>query len=78
MEYKVISADTHLDTAWLPGDLFTDNAPAHLRDKMPYVTEGKHGGKVWEIGGEYMCGAGVGGNPHPGLCRLRPRPVPPP
>ena len=62
MDYKVISADTHLDTAWLPGDLFTDNAPAHLKDRMPYVTEGKHGGKVWEIGGEYMCGAGVGGN----------------
>ena len=51
MDYKVISADTHLDTAWLPGDLFTDNAPAHLKDKMPYVTEGRHGGKVWEIAG---------------------------
>ena len=41
MDYKVISADTHLDVAWLPGDLFTNNAPAHLKDKMPYVADQK-------------------------------------
>ena len=62
MDYKVISADTHLDVNWLPGNLFTDNAPAHLKDKMPYVANQKNGGKAWEIEGEYMCGAGVGGN----------------
>ena len=62
MDYKVISADTHLDVTWLPGDLFTNNAPAHLKDKMPYVADQKNGGKAWEIEGEYMCGAGVGGN----------------
>ena len=71
MDYKVISADTHLDVTWLPGNLFTDNAPAHLKDKMPYVADQKNGGKAWEIEGEYMCGAGVGGKSDEGFRSLR-------
>ncbi len=61
MDYKLISADTHLDVTWLPGDLFTSRAPAHLKDKMPYVAEGEAGKEQWEIEGELMCGVGGGG-----------------
>jgi predicted TIM-barrel fold metal-dependent hydrolase len=46
MRYDVISADCHIDLIWLPPDLFTSNAPAALKDRMPYVTEGSHG-KKW-------------------------------
>jgi predicted TIM-barrel fold metal-dependent hydrolase len=37
MRYDVISADCHVDFCWLPGDLFTANAPSGLRDRMPFV-----------------------------------------
>ena len=43
MQYKVISADCHVDLIWLPPDLFTGNAPAALKERMPYVTEGPRG-----------------------------------
>ncbi len=46
MEYRVISADCHIDLVWLPPDLFTANASVALRDRMPYVTEGPKG-PVW-------------------------------
>src|SRR5579872_1476052 len=43
MKYDFISADCHVDLIWLPPDLFTANAPAALRDRMPYVTVGPRG-----------------------------------
>ncbi len=46
MKYDVISADCHVDLIWLPPDLFTANAPAAHKDRMPYVTEGPRG-KEW-------------------------------
>jgi predicted TIM-barrel fold metal-dependent hydrolase len=46
MEYRVISADCHVDLCWLPPDLFTKNAPAALRDRMPYVA-GTPRGPMW-------------------------------
>ena len=33
MRYERISADCHLDMIWLPPDLFTSEAPAHLKDR---------------------------------------------
>ena len=41
MKYDVISADCHIDLIWLPPDLFTANAPAALKDRMPFVTDGR-------------------------------------
>ena len=41
MKYDVISADCHIDLIWLPPDLFTANAPAAIKDRMPYVTDGR-------------------------------------
>ena len=46
MRYDVISADCHIDLIWLPPDLFTANAPADMKDRMPFVTDGEKG-PVW-------------------------------
>src|SRR5262249_41300636 len=46
MRYERISADCHIDLCQLPPDLFTSNAPAALKDRMPYVTDSPKG-KVW-------------------------------
>ena len=46
MNYEIISADCHIDLPWLPADLFTDNASAELRDRMPYV-EQREDGQFW-------------------------------
>ena len=46
MEYRIISADCHIDLIWLPPDLFTSNARAAFKDRMPYVTDGEDG-PVW-------------------------------
>src|SRR4051794_27026350 len=46
MQYRRISADCHLDMIWLPPDLFTSQAPRHLKDRMPFVADGPQG-KEW-------------------------------
>ena len=46
MQYKVISADGHIDLPWLPERLFVDNARAEFKDAMPYVVDGPKG-KTW-------------------------------
>src|SRR5258708_19451183 len=43
MKYSVTSADGPVDLIWLPPDLFTANAPAALKERMPYVVEGPKG-----------------------------------
>ena len=61
MRYTRISADCHVDLPWLPADLFTANAPAALRDRMPYVTDGPKG-PVWVTrqGGTFGLQNGMG------------------
>ena len=46
MKYDFISADCHVDLIWLPPDLFTANARADLKDRMPYVIDTRKG-KMW-------------------------------
>jgi len=43
MRYSRISADCHIDLPWMPPDLFTSNASAALKERMPYVAEGPDG-----------------------------------
>ncbi len=43
MRYQRISADCHIDLPWIPPDLFTANASAALKDRMPFVTDGPDG-----------------------------------
>ncbi len=57
MDYTVISADTHLDLTWLPGDMFMQEAPDGIKDKMPHVRETDKG-KRWIIEGEDIARAG--------------------
>ena len=62
---KVISGDCHVDIPWLPADLFTSNAPSHLKDRMPHVEDTKDG-EQWFAGGRQLgCvgGAGIGLQP---------------
>ncbi len=46
MEYRVISADCHIDLIWLPAELFTANATAEMKPRMPYVTDSDQG-PIW-------------------------------
>jgi predicted TIM-barrel fold metal-dependent hydrolase len=71
MDYQTISADCHIDLIWLPPDLFTDNASAAMRDRMPYVKESSRG-PVWVSngGGQFglQNGMGSAGRPYvPGV-----------
>ena len=43
MQYEIISADCHIDLIWLPPDLFTSNASAALKDRMPHVVDSEKG-----------------------------------
>ena len=43
MNYEIISADCHIDLPWLPEDLFTSQASAEFKDRMPYVAETEKG-----------------------------------
>ena len=56
-----ISADCHIDMPWIPPDLFTGNASAALRDRMPYVTDGPDG-PTWtsKNGASFGLWGGVG------------------
>src|ERR1700730_1290392 len=61
MRYERISADCHVDLCQLPPDLFTSNASAALRDRMPYVTDSPKG-KMWvsRNGGFFGLAGGMG------------------
>jgi predicted TIM-barrel fold metal-dependent hydrolase len=67
MKYEVISADCHVDLVWLPPELFTENASAAFKDRMPYVAE-TDTGKRWVTrnGGDFglMNGMGSAGRPY--------------
>jgi hypothetical protein len=66
VEYSLISADTHIDTRWLPKDLWTSRLPPHLRDRAPQVQETEHGphwfceGQLWSAYGAYTATQGSG------------------
>ena len=62
-EGKVISGDGHIDLQWLPGELFTENSPSHLKTRMPVVKE-TDDGKQWFADGKplgiWVAGALIG------------------
>ena len=43
MNEIIISADCHLDLIWLPPQLFTDNASAAMKARMPHVVDSDEG-----------------------------------
>ncbi len=46
MKHPIISADGHIDFPCMPANIFVENAPARLRDRMPRVVE-QEGRRVW-------------------------------
>ena len=61
MKYTRISADSHIDLPMLAPELFTSNASAALKERMPYVTDGPDG-PYWTCrnGGSFGLLNGVG------------------
>ena len=61
MNYTRISADCHIDLPMLAPDMFTSNAQAALKERMPYVTDGPDG-LYWTCknGGSFGLLNGVG------------------
>ena len=47
MNYPVYSADGHIDLPCMPAEIFVENAPAKLRDRMPKVVERDDGKRHW-------------------------------
>jgi predicted TIM-barrel fold metal-dependent hydrolase len=43
MDYRIISADCHIDMTWMPGTLWIDSAPAKWRARVPQVRESPDG-----------------------------------
>ena len=50
MDYRIISADDHIDLAWLPTDLWQKRVPAGWRERAPKVVETADG--PWWVCGE--------------------------
>ena len=49
MQYNLVSGDSHVDMSWLPGDLFVQNSPRGLRERMPRISETQEGMR-WMVG----------------------------
>ena len=47
MNYPIYSADGHIDLPCMPAEIFVENAPAKLRDRMPKVVERDDGKRHW-------------------------------
>ena len=67
MNYRIISADDHIDMQWLPRDLWETRVPAAWRERAPRVVEGADGphwvcsGARWEAWGGRKGAAGAMG-----------------
>jgi len=51
MDYRIISADCHIDMTWMPGDLWVKNAPAKFKEQVPQVRETPDG-PHWYVEGK--------------------------
>jgi predicted TIM-barrel fold metal-dependent hydrolase len=65
MEYRIISADCHIDMTWMPGDLWTSQTPAKWKDAVPQVRQTPEGPRWYAEGKELgvFGGLGFGFNP---------------
>ena len=60
MKYTTISADSHIDMTWLPGDLFTSNVSSQWKEVVPKVVETKEGFRWVAEGKELGVVGGMG------------------
>jgi predicted TIM-barrel fold metal-dependent hydrolase len=60
LDYKMISADDHMDLGFLPRDLWTERLPKKFRERAPHVVE-RDGGDFWvcddQVWGDWRGGA---------------------
>jgi len=67
MDYRIVSADDHIDLTWLPKDLWQKRVPAQWRDRAPKVADTSDGpywvcdGDRWESWGGRRGAAGAQG-----------------
>jgi predicted TIM-barrel fold metal-dependent hydrolase len=67
MEYRIISADDHIDLQWLPRDLWQKRAPGQWRERAPRVVDTADGpywvcgSDTWEPWGGRLGAAGAMG-----------------
>lgn len=47
MKYEFISADNHLDSRWLPRNLWQDRVAAKFKDRAPKIVEHAEKGSIW-------------------------------
>jgi uncharacterized protein len=52
MDYRVISADDHIDLGYLPKDLWTERLPKSLHDRAPHVEDRGEAGELWVCDGD--------------------------
>jgi hypothetical protein len=52
VDYRMISADDHIDLGYLPKDLWTERLPKSLRDRAPHVEDRGEKGEYWVCDGE--------------------------
>ena len=74
MQYKRISADSHLDLPWMPPDLFTSMAPRELKDRMPSRHRHRRG---TEMDGQERRHLRLQERRRPGRLEVRARQAPP-
>ncbi len=60
MDYNIISADSHIDMTWMPGNLWLDQAPPDLKDSVPRVVDTTDGPRWFAEGNELGVFGGVG------------------
>jgi uncharacterized protein len=60
MDYRIISADCHIDMTWMPGDLWVDSAPAKWREHVPQVRQAPDGPRWYAEGKELGVFGGLG------------------
>jgi predicted TIM-barrel fold metal-dependent hydrolase len=51
MDYRIVSADDHIDLQWLPKDLWQNRVPARWRERCPKVVDTPQG-PYWFCGGD--------------------------
>src|SRR5262249_61471717 len=67
MDYRIISADDHIDLPWLPRDLWQTRVPPQWRERAPKVVDTADGpywtcdGERWETWGGLRVPAGPHG-----------------
>ncbi len=60
MDYRIISADGHIDVTWMPGDLWIDRPPAKWQEHVPQVRPTPAGPRWCAEGKEAGVSSGLG------------------